>query len=254
MLFYSQLTLVIYCISEWLSLAVMHAIEPSAAPQPQPPVLFSQCSTPSTQSFSPNTLRLSLHIILAVKNYYILARLLLWIVTHTARAEYINVALGMIRASEEAFIAMEMLPELLDALARFAPPKPQEQLPIANAISALLADILTKHRETSVCKKWTEENPALVPQTRTTLPQSQSAVAQVRDVLSRSGPIPESIENFINLQVSLDKMASLCIQSLAENAHPVAHHAVLLLSLLEPGSLKLGNALKSAISTCILII
>lgn len=230
----------------------MHAIEPSAAPQPPPPVLFSQ---DSTHSFSPITLRSSLHTILAVKNYYILARLLLWVVSRTTLPGYVNIAVGVIRACDEAFIAMEMLPELLDTLAKAGKLQDQQPLPAINSLNAMLADILAKYRETSACKKWTEENPGHLSQSRT-VQQSQpllpNAVAQIRDVLSRSGPIPEDIEQIIKSYHSLEKAVGACIHLLAEDGRPIVRHAVLLLSLVDPSSTKLGGALKSALSACIL--
>lgn len=243
----------------------MQAVDPSAAPQPPPPVHFNLASSaPSTSSslhFTPLMLHSSLLVILAVKNHYVLARLLLWLLARAPHSGYLHVAVGMIRACDEAFAAMEMLTELLDALARLASTKSSECPPIANSCNALLAEILAKHRDTSLYRKWTEENPALVPaQVRAAPPQHLQPVnilphtqAHIRTVMVDNGPIPEAVEQIMKSSFSLEKITSAIIQLFSANdsTRNYALHAVTLLSLAEPACSKLGVALKVALSSCI---
>jgi hypothetical protein len=245
----------------------MHAVDPLSAPQPPPPVQFNLTdSNPSrAQRLTPLMLHSSLLVILAVKNHYVLARLLLWLLTHAPHAPgYLHVVVGMVRACDEAFAAMEMLTELLDALARLASVKSSECPPIAHSCNALLAEILAKHRDTLLYRKWTEENPALVPaQARAAPPQhAQSASitpqiqAHIRTVMADYGPIPEAVEQIMKSPVPLEKIATSIIQlfaSTSETTNNYARHAVTLLSLAESGCAKLGGVLKLALSSCIFL-
>ena len=249
----------------------MQVVGPSAVPQPPPPVQFNLASllpprtaTPLPQQFTPLMLHSSLLVILAVRNHYILARLLLWLLAHTPHPGYLHVAVGMVRECDEAFAAMEMLIELLDALARLASMKSLECPPITNSCNALLTEILAKHRDTMLYRRWTEENPALVPaqvraappqhvQTANILPHTQ---AHIRTVMNDSGPIAEPVEQIMKAPLpSLEKIATAVIHlfvSANDSTRSYAgRHAAALLSLAEPTCSKLGVALKSGLSPCI---
>jgi hypothetical protein len=246
----------------------MQAVEPSAAPQPPPPVQFNLSSvlqrntSPVPQRFTPLMLHSSFLVIFAVKNHYVLARLLLWLLARTPHPGYLHVALGMVRACDEAFAAMEMLTELLDTLARLAATKSSECPPIANSCNALLAEILAKYRDTLLYRKWTEENPALVPaQVRAAPPQHVQSVniplhtqAHIRTVMSDYGPIPEAVEQIMKSSVPVEKIVTAIIQlfiSTNDSTRNYARHSVTLLSLAEPACSKLGLSMKLAFSSCI---
>ena len=207
----------------------------------------------------------------------------------------------MVRAYDEAFASTDTLDELLYTLARacapakstattHAPAPPSSDLlpPISNACSALLTELLAKYHHLPLCKRWVDENPALVPAQARVHAQSHHApqqqpssnnllphtIAQIRTavVAATSGPIPDSIESILRSSFSLDKLVAASVQLFSaakqqqeEDAvtgghgvegrgpHPLtfARHVVSLLSLAEPTSAKLGVALKHSLSTCI---
>lgn len=189
----------------------------------------------------------------------------MWLLSHSPHAGYLHVAVAMVRACDEAFAAMEMLTELLDVLARLASTKSSECPPIANSCNALLAEILAKHRDTLLYRKWTEENPALVPaQVRAAPPQHVQSVnilphtqAHIRNVMADNGPIPEAVEQIMKSTFSLEKIATAIIQlfiTSSDSTLAYTRHAVTLLSLAEPSCSKLGVAMKVALSSRIFLV
>lgn len=225
-------------------------------------------STPATE-LTPLILQSSLYVILAVRNYYVLTKALLWLLGHTTDPGYLHVVVGVVRASSEAFVMLEHLDELLSALARTCAVKQSDSHPsppITNACTALFAELLAKYRELPACKEWKEENSAMVPaQARSSSSSSSNNIlphtlAQIRAVVAASGPIPEPVEAILRSSFSLEKIVAGCVQlfttantTITDNnnnklkdggSRPFARHVALLLSLAEPTAAKLGIALK----------
>ncbi len=271
----------------------MHSINPSAAPQPSPSVLFTRLPPPSPLSpltpipspstlspsrsssfFSSRTLLASLYTILSVKNYYILTRLLIWLLTHVTNSGFLQVAVGLIRVFDEAFVSTEMLDELLPLLAAHSSPSSTSST--SNACSCLLADIITKYHESLVCKKWCEENP--------THPAAQPATKQSQNTSSPSYPfvqqfahtrtqtyssvVPngsghvhyptESITHFGNTEKLITIIGNFIEEKGASNdelersEESESYQSAKSLFLIEPSPSKLGAALKNSLSTYIL--
>lgn len=271
-----------------------------------PPVRAAPHSLKDGLDFTPHMLQASLYILLAVRNYYVLARVLLWLLSHCAASpnmspplgspplalpsnsthhhHHLHVLLlavvGMVRACDEAFVIMELLEELLTALARAcAMGKASDLPPVVNACNALLTELLVKYREHPACKKWADENPHVASaharahtlaavhahSSSNILPHTSM---QIRSVMAACGSIPEPVEAILQSSFSLDKIISGSVQLLSStsvaaaagdngeddtdgNRSNLLSYVCMFLSLAEPTPAKLGSALKHALTSYI---